>query len=79
VESWQELVAGEAGDYMVTRRSDGTKGIIMNCPRCGSYASSSEGHVILTENPLTMEPSFVCPHEGCGAHYFVKNGQIIWA
>lgn len=78
VPTWDALSSGGKGAYLITNRADGLIGFIMNCPRCGVQASSSEGHTVESRNPLTVSPSFVCPHKGCGAHYFVKSGAVQW-
>lgn len=75
VETWDEL-DGKPGAYMLTETESGKKGFIITCPLCGAYASSSNGHTIQQEDPLTVSPSFVCPHKPCTAHYYVKNGEI---
>jgi len=75
VQSWEEL-EHKPGAYVITEQADGKKGFIISCPKCGIYASSSSGHTVEVEEPLTVSPSFICPHKPCDAHYFVKNGEI---
>lgn len=75
VETWDEL-EDHPGFYIITETDGGQKGFIITCPKCGVYASSSKSHVVEQEDPLTVSPSFVCPHKPCDAHYYVKNGEI---
>ena len=49
-------------------RADGKMTATMSCPKCGQVASLS-GHTI---NPGgAVNPSVVCPHEGCDFHEYV--------
>ena len=42
---------------------------LMSCPECGKVCSLS-GHTINPDG--TVEPSLMCPYDGCGYHDFVK-------
>lgn len=79
VPTWDALDATGKGAYLITNATEGGQlGFIINCPRCGLAASSSSGHLVETRAPLTVSPSFVCPHQGCGAHYFIRGGSVQW-
>jgi hypothetical protein len=63
------------GDYCITSPPS----VILSCPFCGRVMSCS--HQIIKENPLTINPSVVGPHnadqhEDCGHHFFVKEGDV---
>lgn len=66
------------GDYCITHTTVGTKGFLIRCPKCGCDASSGASHTVISEEPLTVKPSFVCPHKPCTAHYFIEDGKIRW-
>ena len=57
----------EPGTYR-RAKVDGRMTATMSCPTCGQVASLS-GHTI---NPGGhVNPSLVCPYEGCGFHEYV--------
>jgi len=62
------------GTYRIQHTCDrGARGILGSCPalRLGPHAP---GHVVKSEDPLTITPSIVCPD--CGLHGFVTDG--VW-
>ena len=48
---------------------------LLGCPSCGLVASLRHDVVVIDGKP-TITPSVVCPGNGCGAHYFVVNGEV---
>jgi len=63
------------GDYCIAEPA----AVILACPICGLVMSCS--HQIVSENPLTLSPSVVGPHnanqsEECGHHFYVKQGEV---
>ena len=71
----------QPGDYVVTRKPDGTANVVLNCPVCGVRMFCP--HVVVCEEPLTLSPSVVGPQTAwdkvqgpCGHHYFISNGKV---
>lgn len=56
---------------------DGENVAQLRCPTCGqtAYLDSVSGHSIDADG--FVQPSVVCPTDGCGFHEFVKLGE--WA
>jgi hypothetical protein len=57
--------------------------LIHACPRCGKHATlrfgtRGNGHNLTSRSPLSIVGSIICPN-GCKAHYYVTNGEIVWA
>jgi hypothetical protein len=48
---------------------------LLGCPACG-LAASLRHDVVFIDGKPTITPSVVCPGPGCGAHYFVVNGEV---
>ena len=44
--------------------------VIITCPGCGQGASLSKHEI--TEPYGCVHPSFVCPHEGCDFHDWIR-------
>lgn len=64
------------------RDGHGPNQYLLRCPRCEKYCvlytvphEWSGGHVMVSEDPVTIKGSIICPG-GCGAHYHVTNGAI---
>jgi hypothetical protein len=50
----------------------------LNCYKCGIVANlGSHTSVEVKDGIVTINPSILCPREGCGAHYFITNGIIV--
>lgn len=67
------------GDF--TRATDGT--VIHRCAGCGRCMCLRLHHVHEESNRAAhisgpAAGSVLCPHAGCGAHYFVHHGVIEW-
>lgn len=45
---------------------------------CWIDIASGERHTLVSEEPLTLEPSILCPI-GCGDHGYVREGRWIAA
>jgi hypothetical protein len=48
------------------------RGFILMC-KCGALRASGRGHVVLTDEPLTIQPSWVCRAGNC--HSWIQNGE----
>ena len=68
-----ELKKGEA--YLT--KLDGKQAIWYCCHECGEDILISD-HIITgtIETGITVNPSLVCPTEGCSGHYWIKNSEI---
>lgn len=64
--------------YRVLFYADGTARFEHRCARptftvvCAPALRLNDGHQIVQADPLTIEPSILCPD--CGTHGFVRNG-----
>jgi len=59
-------------------------GLILTCPHgeggvpfVGRVPGGGQGWTVLSEEPLTLEPSILCPN--CGCHGFIREGRWISA
>jgi len=48
------------------------------CAICNGRMHLGNHHVEEGPEGPTVSPSVVCPHPGCGGHYFVRNGRVEW-
>ena len=48
----------------------------LRCYKCGLTANLGLHEVQITGDNVTISPSILCPREGCGAHYWIKDSQI---
>lgn len=50
---------------------------ILDCPICGNIMSLSipSTHRLVSTQPLTIEPSIVCPRMGC--HFNITQGKVL--
>lgn len=62
------------GEWCIGRAEEPGRFVVLVC-FCGHQIGARD-HRILKQEPLTLEPSLVCPEEGCGAHFYVRNGAI---
>lgn len=50
----------------------------LRCHKCGLVANlGSHDLVEITDGLVTIHPSILCPRQSCGAHYFIKKGEIV--
>lgn len=69
----EDVIAGQAGDYTVTRSPDCGVGIHLRCPACGTRAVPT--YVVVTaETPLTIAPPFTCPDDRCHVTIAIEGG-----
>lgn len=70
-----ELVKGEA---IIVKNGD-TFQLIICCPQCGQSSASAGNHVYDIASQ-TYHPSVIHNKDlgGCGAHYFIRNGEFIF-
>ena len=60
----------DEGAYI--RRKDGL--VIVFCPKCSDPLTLSKQHKVMFVNgELDVGGSIICP---CGAHYYIKRGQV---
>lgn len=71
-------------DYRVLWYEDGTARFEHRCDRgergvvvCAPALQLSGGHRIVQRDPLTVEPSILCPD--CGTHGFIRDGRWVEA
>ena len=78
---WSEIE--QRGDYIFARRLNGSPVVIMHCPFCDGrpigaiwpeHEFTTVNHVVVSESPLTILPSVVCPFSGC--HFYITNGEV---
>lgn len=71
-----ELQKGEA---IVVIGNNKALQLIICCPVCGQSSSSAGNHVFNRET-MSYTPSVVHNKDlgGCGAHYWITNGEIIF-
>jgi len=70
-----ELQKGEA---IIVTGKNGVLQLIICCPQCGQTSSSAGNHVFDRETQ-SYSPSVVHNADlgGCGAHYWIRNGEFI--
>lgn len=70
-----ELKKGEA---IIFSYEDGTYGLIICCPQCGRTSSSTKHK--FNKETQTHSPSVIHDQAkgGCGAHYWIRNGEFIF-
>ena len=68
--SWKTPAYGE-----LWKTEDGSGRWFLGCPSCGLVAFLRHDVNIVDGKP-TIIPSVVCPEPGCGAHYFVVDGEV---
>lgn len=67
--------------YRVLFYADGTARFEHRCERphittvCAPALRLDGGHRIVQDDPLTIEPSILCPD--CGTHGFIRNGRWV--
>lgn len=50
----------------------------MYCPKCSKGAVLDHEIEKHEDDTVTLSPSLICPHSGCGAHYYVRRNKIEW-
>lgn len=75
------------GDYLIVGNQEGGQGLVLNCPEadCGvTFSMTKPGGRVTCEEPLTFEPSIVCPGEALGQgkrgvehHFFIRGGRVV--
>ena len=68
--SWKTPAYGE-----LWKTAEDSETWLLGCPACGLVAFLSHDVKIVNGRP-TISPSVICPDPGCGAHYFVVNGEV---
>lgn len=68
----------EKGEAIIVQNGDIFQ-LIICCPVCGKSGSSAGSHIYNIETQ-TYHPSVVHNKDlgGCGAHYWIRNGVIIF-
>ena len=77
---WTRGVA--VGAYRILFYADGTVRFSHRCDRgergviiCDPVLQMGNGHRIVTDDPLTIEASILCPD--CGTHGWVRDGEWV--
>ena len=48
----------------------------LRCHKCGISANLGDHEVTINNGSITISPSIMCPVQGCGAHYWIKDSEV---
>jgi hypothetical protein len=64
-----EIANGVKRSWLAHKRKDGRNDSI------GRVEFSPGHHTLVSEDPLHIEPSLLCPDPACGLHGFIRDGK----
>lgn len=51
----------------------------LKCFKCGFICHLGNHKVEIIDGKVTLTPSVLCPIEKCKEHYFIRNGEVVYA